>query len=499
MPLYLTRCPTIVSLCQLQDDAAICEQHAHGGGEKAQQPGQPQDLNLPISQCGKVRLPRYCFPVKAHVAKVPRTGSISSFEDAQRVPTYEEALGGSSDDESGASTPGSVLEPGAVPQKSLLDAMLLALWEDCAEQGLFRYDVTACPTKVLPGIYGFVAQLNEGRATMKRPTEFRVDQVGAAARCRLLPLLLLLLLLLPGLRCCAAQAHWGSCGSRRPAHRNRSAPAPHHAPPSPRSRRDAAPLAPAQPLQVCQPFDASKFNFCKAALKEVLFTFEPCHGSSPSFLEGARCGRSPNLVSRAARLAQAACLPAWHAACCLLPAAAWARGALLCGNARLGPPRRTMRWREPCPGGAGRRHRLGRRLSPASCPPQAIINVSPIEYGHVLLVPRVMDCLPQLVDPGTVLLALRFAMEAANPYFRVGYNSLGAYATINHLHFQVRWGGARAGGNGREGGGWARPEASLGGLHGGLDLLPAAPRLGRGRNPPCSHQSIFLSTVWCPG
>lgn len=38
----------------------------------------------------------------------------------------------------------------------------------------------------------------------------------------------------------------------------------------------------------------------------------------------------------------------------------------------------------------------------------------------------------------TVLLALRFASEADNSYLRVGYNSLGAYATINHLHFQVR-------------------------------------------------------------
>jgi hypothetical protein len=66
---------------------------------------------------------------------------------------------------------------GELPQDSLLDTVLLALWEDCAEQGLFRYDVTACCTKVLPGIYGFVAQLNEGRATQKRPTEFRVDQV----------------------------------------------------------------------------------------------------------------------------------------------------------------------------------------------------------------------------------------------------------------------------------------------------------------------------------
>lgn len=37
--------------------------------------------------------------------------------------------------------------------------------------------MTACPTKVVPGLYGFVAQLNEGRYSKKRPTEFRVDQV----------------------------------------------------------------------------------------------------------------------------------------------------------------------------------------------------------------------------------------------------------------------------------------------------------------------------------
>lgn len=66
--------------------------------------------------------------------------------------------------------------PGA-PQTSNLDILLMAEWEDRAEQGLFRYDVTACPCKVLPGPYGFVAQLNEGRASKKRPTEFRIDQV----------------------------------------------------------------------------------------------------------------------------------------------------------------------------------------------------------------------------------------------------------------------------------------------------------------------------------
>lgn len=31
--------------------------------------------------------------------------------------------------------------------------------------------------QMLPGEYGFIAQLNEGRHLQKRPTEFRVDQV----------------------------------------------------------------------------------------------------------------------------------------------------------------------------------------------------------------------------------------------------------------------------------------------------------------------------------
>ena len=66
-----------------------------------------------------------------------------------------------------------------LPGRSLLDGLLLAYWEDAAGKGLFRYDVTACPTRVLPGHLGFVAQLNEGRATTKRPTEFKLDEVGA--------------------------------------------------------------------------------------------------------------------------------------------------------------------------------------------------------------------------------------------------------------------------------------------------------------------------------
>ena len=94
-------------------------------------------------------------------------------------------LSGASDEEgSSSSSEGQSALPASLRHRegsSLLDTVLLAEWEDCAEQGLFRYDVTACPTKVVPGAYGFVAQFNEGRGSKKRPTEFRVDKVKHAA------------------------------------------------------------------------------------------------------------------------------------------------------------------------------------------------------------------------------------------------------------------------------------------------------------------------------
>jgi GDP-L-galactose phosphorylase len=170
-----------------------------------------------------------------------------------------------------------------------LDTLLIGQWEERMQRGLFRYDVTTCETKVIPGNYGFIAQLNEGRHLKKRPTEFRVDKVQ-------------------------------------------------------------------------QDFDRSKFNFTKVGQEEVLFRFEESEEGKVQYLEKAPVLDSPNVIA---------------------------------------------------------------------------INVSPIEYGHVLLVPRVLDCLPQRIDHDSLLLALHLAAEAGNPSFRLGYNSLGAFATINHLHFQA--------------------------------------------------------------
>ena len=52
------------------------------------------------------------------------------------------------------------------------------------------------------------------------------------------------------------------------------------------------------------------------------------------------------------------------------------------------------------------------QVAPRTSPNLVFINVSPIEYGHVLLVPRALDNLQQLVTPDTLLLALQFAREA---------------------------------------------------------------------------------------
>ncbi|WIA33989.1 hypothetical protein OEZ86_012374 [Tetradesmus obliquus] len=326
MALYIKRVETVVSFKQL---AAEQPAAAPAGADIP-----VLEPDAPVSGIAFSRLPKYSYACDA-TPKVPR---ISSITDFARVPDMDDSSEGSgadaatgagtaagvvaaaallqpgkaslasyasgsgadggwqrfglaSDaDETGSSCDGSIIDAGCVPVSSLLDSALLAMWEERAEQGLFRYDVTACPTKVVPGQYGFVAQLNEGRYSKKRPTEFRVDQV-------------------------------------------------------------------------VQTFDPAKFNFTKAFKREVLFAFEPAaRGAASSFEEGARCSASPSVV---------------------------------------------------------------------------VINVSPIDYGHVLLCPRVLDCIPQVLAPDTCLAALHFALEVGNPYLRVGFNSLGAFATINHLHFQA--------------------------------------------------------------
>ncbi|KAH6559642.1 hypothetical protein KP509_1Z001500 [Ceratopteris richardii] len=170
-----------------------------------------------------------------------------------------------------------------------LNKVILSEWRERMTRGLFRYDITSCKSKRLPGSLGFIAQLNEGRYLKKRPTELRVDQV-------------------------------------------------------------------------LQSFDSEKFNFTKIGQEELLFCFEESTYGSHGYHERVVVGSCSNVV---------------------------------------------------------------------------VVNVSPIDYGHVLLVPKLHDCKPQRIDRESFQLAVKFVAEAGDRNFRVGYNSLGAFATVNHLHFQA--------------------------------------------------------------
>ncbi|XP_053573667.1 GDP-D-glucose phosphorylase 1 [Bombina bombina] len=63
-----------------------------------------------------------------------------------------------------------------------------------------------------------------------------------------------------------------------------------------------------------------------------------------------------------------------------------------------------------------------------------VINVSPLEFGHVLLIPHPSLCLPQILTEDLMRFGLESILLSAHPGFRVGFNSLGGFASVNHLH-----------------------------------------------------------------
>eukprot|EP00111_Clytia_hemisphaerica_P016696 TCONS_00049508-protein len=68
---------------------------------------------------------------------------------------------------------------------------------------------------------------------------------------------------------------------------------------------------------------------------------------------------------------------------------------------------------------------------------QVIINVSPIMYGHVLLVPNVTACQPQVLDVSGIETAVKVCLLTVNRSFCLGFNSLCALASVNHQHFHA--------------------------------------------------------------
>lgn len=70
-----------------------------------------------------------------------------------------------------------------------------------------------------------------------------------------------------------------------------------------------------------------------------------------------------------------------------------------------------------------------------------LINVSPIFPGHGLFVPYVGRGLPQAANAELITLCLRlarlFAAGQGRPDARLGFNSLAAFASVNHAHFHL--------------------------------------------------------------
>lgn len=66
-----------------------------------------------------------------------------------------------------------------------------------------------------------------------------------------------------------------------------------------------------------------------------------------------------------------------------------------------------------------------------------IINVSPIDLGHCLLVPQLDCCLPQVLTTKSMKTALDVMYLSKSPNIKLAFNSLCGYASVNHLHFHL--------------------------------------------------------------
>ena len=65
-----------------------------------------------------------------------------------------------------------------------------------------------------------------------------------------------------------------------------------------------------------------------------------------------------------------------------------------------------------------------------------LVNVSPLWFGHMLLVPSYRDVLPQVLTPEGIAVALK-SLKRFRPSVRLMFNSMAAWASVNHLHLHI--------------------------------------------------------------
>ena len=66
-------------------------------------------------------------------------------------------------------------------------------------------------------------------------------------------------------------------------------------------------------------------------------------------------------------------------------------------------------------------------------------NISPIMGAHGLFVPEISACNAQVLTPGHLTTALRVMALSKRSDFHLGFNSLAAWASVNHLHFHATY------------------------------------------------------------
>lgn len=66
---------------------------------------------------------------------------------------------------------------------------------------------------------------------------------------------------------------------------------------------------------------------------------------------------------------------------------------------------------------------------------KVLVSVSPVAHGHVIFVPRCQDLLGQVLTEEAAHTALKILARSTRTDFRLLFNSLLGFATVNHLHF----------------------------------------------------------------
>ncbi|XP_020299928.1 GDP-D-glucose phosphorylase 1 isoform X2 [Pseudomyrmex gracilis] len=65
------------------------------------------------------------------------------------------------------------------------------------------------------------------------------------------------------------------------------------------------------------------------------------------------------------------------------------------------------------------------------------INSSPLESGHCLLLSERLKCLPQVMTEYSLLKAVELCLLSSSWSLRIVFNSLCAFASVNHLHWHL--------------------------------------------------------------